>query len=110
MGASPSALVDECLGAEDDGEGEPFGVLGAGFGGVDRDPQVVAGDDEGVAVQRDEADIGVVDYLVPGLILGRADLAGGPQLGEARAAPLLLAGPARYAAALLDLTRARHVD
>ena len=27
------ALVDERLGAEDDGECEPFGVLGAGFGG-----------------------------------------------------------------------------
>ena len=32
------ALADERLGAEDDGECEPFGVLGAGFGGVDRSP------------------------------------------------------------------------
>ena len=56
------------------------GVLGAGFGGVDRDPQVVAGDDEGVAVECDESDVGMVDDLVPGLILGRADLARLPQL------------------------------
>src|ERR1035441_8121107 len=34
----PQTLVDERLCAEDDGECEPFGVLGAGFGGVDRDP------------------------------------------------------------------------
>src|SRR5580704_16667027 len=56
--ARPYALVDERLCAEDDGECEPFGVLGAGFGGVDRDPQVVAGDDEGVAVECDESDVG----------------------------------------------------
>lgn len=47
----PYARVDERLCAEDDGECEPFGVLSAGFGGADRDPQVVAGDDEGVAVE-----------------------------------------------------------
>src|ERR1700728_2411228 len=80
-----AALVDEGLGAEDEGECEPVGVLGAGFGGVDRDPQVVAGDDEGVAVECDESDVGVVDDLVPGPLLGRADLARRPQLGEARA-------------------------
>ena len=56
------------------------GVLGAGFGGVDRDPQVVAGDDESVAVECDESDVGMVDDLVPGLIPGRADLARLPQL------------------------------
>jgi hypothetical protein len=30
--------MDERLGAEDDGDREPLGVLGAGFGGVDEDP------------------------------------------------------------------------
>ena len=78
-----SRLVDERLCAEDDGECEPFGVLGAGFGGVDHDPQVVAGDDESVAVECDEPDVGMVDDLVPGLIVGRADLALLPLLGEA---------------------------
>ena len=40
-----------------------------------------------------------------------ASWAGDAGAGEVRrAAPLLLAGPARYAAALLDLTRARHID
>jgi hypothetical protein len=54
--ARPLCLVDERLCAEDDGECEPFGVLGVGLGGVDHDPQVVAGDDEGVAVECDEPD------------------------------------------------------
>lgn len=69
------ALVDERLCAEDDGEREPFGVLGAGLGGVDHDPQVVAGDDKNVAVECDESDAGVVDDLVPGLVPERAGLA-----------------------------------
>src|SRR5262249_57385516 len=47
-------LADERLRAEDGGEREPFGVLGAGFGGVDHDPQVVARDDEGVAGEGDQ--------------------------------------------------------
>jgi drug/metabolite transporter, DME family len=80
-------LVDELLRAEDDSECEPFGVLGARLGRVNHDPQVVAGDDEGVAVECDEPDAGMVDDLVPGLIVGRADLARLPQLGEARAVP-----------------------
>ena len=82
--SSPFALVDERLGAKDGGEREPSGVLGAGFGGIDHDLQVVAGDDEDVAVECDESDVGVVDDLVPGLILGRAGLARLPQLDEAR--------------------------
>ena len=40
---------------------------------------------EGVAVECDQLDVGVVDDLVPGLILGRVNLARLPQLGEARA-------------------------
>jgi hypothetical protein len=62
--ASPRALAGEGLCAENHGECEPFGVLGTGFGGVDHDPQVVAGDDEAVAVECDEPDVGVVDDLV----------------------------------------------
>ena len=47
------AVVDERLGAETTARARPFGVLGAGFGGVDHDAQVVARDDECVAVQRE---------------------------------------------------------
>lgn len=36
-GLRTGSLIDECLGAEDDGECEVFGVVAAGFGGVDRD-------------------------------------------------------------------------
>jgi hypothetical protein len=41
------------LGSENDREAESFGVFRVGFGGVDHDAEVVAGDDEGVAVERD---------------------------------------------------------
>jgi hypothetical protein len=53
-------LVDERLCAEHDREGEALGVFGVRFGGVDRDAEVVGGDDERVAFQRDAADVGVV--------------------------------------------------
>src|SRR5277367_7078781 len=56
-------LVDQRLRAENDGEGEALGVFGVGLGGVDHDAQVVGRDDEGVAVQRDRANVGVVDDL-----------------------------------------------
>ena len=70
---------------EDDRYREPLGILRAGFGGIDQDPQVVARDDEGVAIQGDESHVGMVDDLVPGLVPGRAGLGRLPQLGEARA-------------------------
>ena len=56
--------MDE-LGAEDGDEVEAVGVCAAVFGGVDHDAQVVGGDDEGVAVEGDRSDGGVVDDLVP---------------------------------------------
>ena len=64
-GVNPGAgLGEQLLGAGDDGECESFGVLGARLGGVDHDAQVVDRDDEGVAVEADAADGGVVDDLV----------------------------------------------
>lgn len=46
-------------------EGEALGVFGVRFGGVDRVAEVVGGDDERVAVQRDAPDGRVVDDLAP---------------------------------------------
>jgi hypothetical protein len=57
--------VDEFLCADDDGQREPVGVVGARFGRVHRDANVVAGVDEGVAVEGDVPDSRVVDGLVP---------------------------------------------
>ena len=59
------ALLDERLGAQDDSEFKPVGVLGSGLGRVSHDPEVVTGDDESVAVERDPADRRVLDDLVP---------------------------------------------
>jgi hypothetical protein len=59
------ALVDEHLGAEDDGQREAVGVVGARFGGVDRDAQIVAGVDECIAVEGDVPYSRVVDDLRP---------------------------------------------
>jgi hypothetical protein len=42
-------------------KGEAFGVGAAGLGGVDHDPEVVARDDEHVAVHADAPDDGPTD-------------------------------------------------
>jgi hypothetical protein len=57
--------VDEFLCADDDGQREPVGVVGVRFGRVDRDANVVAGVDEGVAVEGEVPYSRVVDGLVP---------------------------------------------
>ena len=58
-------LSRQVLAAEDDGKVQLVGVLGPGLGGVDHDPQVLPGDGEHVAVERDVADLRVGDRLVP---------------------------------------------
>ena len=70
------------MGAEDDGEVEPVGVLDCGFGGVDGDVQVVAGDGEDVAVEGDVADGWVVDGFSAGLLTRVREFSGLPKLEE----------------------------
>jgi hypothetical protein len=70
-----------------DRQAEAFGVLRAGFCGVDHDPQIVGGDDQRVAVERDEADLGMIDDLVPPRVLVRVeDVARLPEFDESGAA------------------------
>ena len=73
-------------------EGEALGVFGVRFGGVDRDAEVVGGDDERVAFQRDAADVGVVDDPVPAVVLVRFWGTGFPELNEAWALRSQVAG------------------
>jgi hypothetical protein len=75
----------EALGAQNDGEGKPLGVLGAGLGGVRQQARIVPGDHERVAVERDRADRGVVDDLLLPQVGQRWRGLPGPQLGEAGA-------------------------
>jgi hypothetical protein len=63
--ASCGALPDEGLRAEHDEQGEAFGVLGAGFGGIDRDVVAALGG-EYVAVQRQGSHLLMVDGLALG--------------------------------------------
>jgi hypothetical protein len=65
FGGRGPVSVDEFLCADDDGQREPVGIIGAWFGRVDRDANVVAGVDEGVAVEGDVTYSRVVDGLVP---------------------------------------------
>jgi hypothetical protein len=81
----PDDSVDQRLCAENNREGEALGVFRRGFGGVDHDAQIVGGDDERVAVQRDATEVGMVDDLAPAEVLVRLRGAGFPQLDEARA-------------------------
>jgi hypothetical protein len=48
--------ADQVLGSQEDGQSEALGVGAAGLGGVDHDPEVVARDDEHVAVHADAPD------------------------------------------------------
>lgn len=76
---------DEILGAEDDREREALGVLAPRLGRVHDDPEVVASDDEDVAVERDPTDLTVVDDFVTRLLLGVAETGRIPELEESGA-------------------------
>src|ERR1700737_3248999 len=65
--------VDQRLRAEHYREGETLGVARVGFGGVNHNAQIVGGDDERVAVQRDGPDVRMIDDLAAPKILMRLE-------------------------------------
>ena len=74
------------LGAENDRQRGVRRLL-CRFGGVDHDAEVVGGHDERVAVQRDAADVGVIDDLVSAEVLVRPRGAGFPELRRTLGSP-----------------------
>ncbi len=60
-----AVLVAEDLRAEHDGQREAVRVLSVRLGRTDHDPQVIPGDDQGVAVQPNAPSLLVIKVLVP---------------------------------------------
>src|SRR5690606_2859361 len=87
-------LAADLLQADDPQEGEGLGLPGVGGGRVDDEPLVDVRDVEGVAVELQQAELGVADGLAAGAALGHGALL--PQLGEPGALrPQLVDQPAQ---------------
>ncbi|MGN6129891.1 MAG: hypothetical protein ACTHOK_06070 [Nocardioidaceae bacterium] len=71
--ACPQRSAGGCLGAEHGEQGQAVGGLGVGFGGVDHDAQIAAGDGQDVAVQCQRYSAGIEGRTADGGVLGAAE-------------------------------------